>query len=167
MKKIFIVLVLIILTLWFFRFKLSHVEIIGHVLEFSKIEITTSDELSNDKILVELSNSKTDYSEMVIFENDSYQTIPESYGENDWYVRYDSLWTTFRHYKTNDWHDHLYKFHFEKVDSLVVLHVNIIGPNPSSFKTVIKDAEKRISENKLQLKAFLLEQKRRSKELKN
>jgi len=107
--------------------------ILAHFINKNAIEIEVDDGLKEGKIRIELSIWGTDYEDVEIFENGSAYSIPKGYGENDWYLSYDEkAFGVFRHFKTNNWHDHDYSFHFYKKNGLIKCDVNIDGPNEAS-----------------------------------
>jgi len=71
----------------------------------------------------------TDYKDIIIAENGNINSIPKGYGENDWTLSYGKNQGDFRHFKTNNWHDHFYSFKFFKRNEKVFCEVEIDGPN--------------------------------------
>ncbi len=116
---------------------------VAHVLNLNRISVTTNNDLDSDLIIIDLSIQGTRHINKAIFHGGTKQSIPKGYGENDWYLSYnDSLFTVFRHFKTNNWHDHDYHFHFYKSDDKTLCDVNIAGPDPLNQTIAIVNSQK-------------------------
>jgi len=104
----------------------------------NKNSIDVEDLLNDRKVKIELSIWGTDFEDVTIVENRSINSIPKGYGENDWFLSYDDKnYGVFRHFKTNNWHDHHYSFRFYKDGGEVMCDVQIDGPDRIK-KTIIK-----------------------------
>lgn len=68
------------------------------------------------------------FSKKVIYEKGLLYEIPDGYGENDWTLTYkDSVFCTFRHFKTRENVKHSYFFNFSLKEDKICCHVKIIG----------------------------------------
>lgn len=106
---------------------------IAHVVNKNSIVVTSSKDIDQEEVIIELSILTSEIDKELIYENNSAHGIPKEYGENDWYVSYKGKQTRFRHFKTNNWHDHDYRFHFFKVAGKVKCMVDIQGPDARKF----------------------------------
>lgn len=108
----------------------KNIEGIASFLNQNSIEVTTDKKLNIELIKIELSISGTDYKNVEIFNKNSKFKIPKGYGENDWSLSYDGkFFEKFRHFKTNNWHDHNYSFQFYKDENGIKCNVKIDGPD--------------------------------------
>lgn len=84
----------------------------------------------------------TPHENIVILENGSTNSIPKGYGENDWFLLYDQkTYGVFRHFKTNNWHDHHYSFVFYKKNGEILCNVKIDGPDQVDKITIRLDKQ--------------------------
>ena len=68
-----------------------------------------------------------------IYDGKSQFTIPDGYGENEWFFTYeDSLQGYFRHMKTNRNDQHRYNFTFHQVNGKFFVDIDIKGISPLS-----------------------------------
>ena len=105
----------------------------SHFTNQNSLEVTTSKDLNIKNVKLELSIWGTDVLGRVMYQNGSAQTIPEEYGENDWYLSYKNKHIAFRHFKTNNRADHDYKFYFYRENDTFKCKVDIEGHNPRSM----------------------------------
>jgi len=116
--------------------------IVAHFLNKNSIDVEVIDDLNKEKIKIELSIWGTNYEDITILEKGSMNSIPKDYGENDWFLSYDRKnHGVFRHFKTNNWHDHHYSFVFYKKNGEVLCDVQIDGPDQMDKRTVRLDKE--------------------------
>lgn len=102
----------------------------SHFINQNSIEVTTSSNLNIRNVNIALSIWGSDVVDRDIFDNNSAITIPEEYGENDWYLSYNNHHIAFRHFKTNNRSDHDYRFHFFKENDTIKCKILIEGANP-------------------------------------
>ncbi len=108
----------------------KNVPILAHFLNKNSLELEMHDGLELDKLQLSISITATEYKDEIIFDGKSKHTIPKEYGENDWYISYDNKYSTsFRHFKTNNWHDHNYSFNIRRQGDGIVCNVKIEGPD--------------------------------------
>jgi len=92
---------------------------------------------NNNKILKDLKitlndNMKKHY---VIYENKSYNSIPNIYGENDWNFFYkNKLIFDVRHFKTNKNNAHKYFFNLKSTKDSIYLNMEVLGINNLELK---------------------------------
>ncbi|MES2765245.1 MAG: hypothetical protein V4642_05220 [Bacteroidota bacterium] len=131
-------LVISIFAIYHFRFQLNDSQLLGIPFEYSEVEIATTN-IDAKFLKIEMSIWGTDYIDQTIFDDFKIYKIPEGYGENDWYLSYkDSLWASFRHFKTKNWRDELYQFHFFKTDKdSISCKVTITGSNYTESRVLI------------------------------
>ena len=114
--------------------------IIAHFLNKNTIEVEVEGDLDKEKIEIRLSIRGTEFDDIKIYNKDSVNTIPKAYGENEWFISYDEKnYGVFRHFKTNNWHDHHYSFVFYKKDEQVFCDVQITGPDQMDKRTIRLD----------------------------
>jgi len=114
--------------------------IIAHFLNKNAIDIEVENDLTEERIKIELSIRGTDVEDITIVENESINPIPKGYGENDWLLSYAGKnFGVFRHFKTANWHDHDYSFKFYKNNGEVLCDVRIDGPDPMDTRTIKLD----------------------------
>lgn len=119
--------------------------IIAHFLNKNSIDVEVRDGLSKEKIKIELSILGTDFEDITILENESTNSIPKGYGENDWFFSYDQKKQgVFRHFKTNNWHDHHYYFVFYRKNEEILCDIQIDGPDQREKITIPLDKEIKI-----------------------
>ncbi len=106
---------------------------LSHFTNQNTFKVTASKDINIQDVKIELSIWGTDIVDKVMFENGSSETIPEEYGENDWYLSYKNKHTAFRHFKTNNRADHNYNFHFYEENDTIKCNVEIEGYNPRSI----------------------------------
>ena len=136
MKRVIITVLMIVIVLlgifcaWFYAHEGSFPW--SYFLNFNSIEITSNEGTDLRDIRISLLSYNFDEQdiETLIFNGETKKTIPEEYGENDWQVSYQNkVFAEFRHFKTNFWHDHHYKFVFRKSDGYIECWVTIDGPD--------------------------------------
>ena len=112
----------------------KNIDGIAHFVNQNSIEVNTDEKLNRELIKIELSISGTDYNKVEIFNENSEYKIPKGYGENDWNLSYDGKYfETFRHFKTNNWHDHNYSFYFYQNEDGIKCDVKIDGPDKKNI----------------------------------
>jgi len=121
----------------------KNIDGIAHFVNQNSIEVSTDEKLNIELIKIELSISGTDYNNVEIFNKASEFKIPKGYGENDWNLSYDGKYfETFRHFKTNNWHDHNYSFHFYQNENEIKCDVKIDGPDEMTLTIDLNNREK-------------------------
>ncbi|WP_139959503.1 hypothetical protein [Flavicella sediminum] len=114
--------------------------ILAHFLNKNSIDIEVENDLNEEMVKIEFSILGTDFEDITIVENESINPIPKGYGENDWFLSYDEKkYGVFRHFKTNNWHDHHYSFSFYKNKGEVLCDVQIDGPDQMNKRTIKLD----------------------------
>lgn len=109
----------------------------AHFFNKNSIELEVQEGLDPNKVKVELTIWGTAYKDVPIIENGSKNLIPKDYGENDWYLSYgEKAFGVFRHFKTNNWHDHHYKLYFYEEEGQISCDVEIQGPDHLKNLTV-------------------------------
>ncbi len=104
----------------------------------NSIEVTTDEKLNIDLIKIELSISATNFKNIEVFNNSSKSKIPKGYGENDWNLYYDGkYYGTIKHFKTNNWHDHDYFFHFYESENEIKCNIKINGPDEGNLTLIL------------------------------
>lgn len=106
---------------------------LSHFTNQNSLEITTASDLNIQDVKIELSIGGSEVVDRVIYENKVVTTIPEEYGENDWFLSYKNNHVTFRHFKTNNRADHDYVYHFYKENDTIKCKIEIEGHNPQSM----------------------------------
>ena len=140
-KIILIILGLLLVTGLVFGILISkNNPITAHFLNKNSIDIEVENDLIKERIKIKLSIRGTDFQDITIVENGSINTIPKGYGENDWFLSYNKKnYGVFRHFKTNDWHDHHYSFRFYSNNGEVLCDIRIDGPDQMSKRTIKLD----------------------------
>lgn len=125
----------------------------------NKIEINVENELSKNNVKIEHGisvntiNRKNDLDLFkdrekytVVFDGKPKWNIKNEYGENDFLITYkDQYYLSFRQFKFNRRHQHLYKFNFKKSSNNPIVEVKIQGKSGMNFKREmikVEDAEK-------------------------
>lgn len=102
----------------------------AHFLNKNTISITVEEDLDIRLVEIRLNITISPIHDQLIFDGEDNYTIPKEYGENDWILIYNNEFETkFRHFKTNNWHDHHYAFHFYTDNDSIKCAVDIEGPN--------------------------------------
>ena len=127
----------------------------------NEINIRTQKPLTNKKVKIEfgisvntinrhndldLFSNRNKYS--VIYNGEKENQIINDYGENDFLITYDNkYYLSFRQFKFNRSHQHIYNFEFFEKTNDIYIKVNIEGQDKMKFERkmlLIKDAEKYI-----------------------
>ena len=133
-------LVLLVIGLGIVVFASKNTPIIAHFLNKNSISIDVDEELQLDKIKLELSIESSSVQDRIIAQNGQTKSIPKGYGENDWRLIYDDkYYASFRHFKTNNWHDHHYSFSFYKAHGNVYCNFQIDGPDEMGKQRILLD----------------------------
>ena len=141
-KKIILIVLSLILVIGMISGFLipKNTPIIAHFLNKNSIDIEAQNYLNEENIKIELSIWGTDFEDITIVENKTINPIPKGYGENDWFLSYDEKnYGVFRHFKTNNWHDHHYSFRFYQNKGKVLCEVQIDGPDQMDKRTIKLD----------------------------
>jgi hypothetical protein len=102
----------------------------AHFVNKNSIEIISQDGIELEELRLSISISATKFKNVIIFDGTSEYRIPKGYGENDWTIIYDERpMGSFRHFKTNNWHDHHYIFRFYRDEGSINCEVSIEGPD--------------------------------------
>jgi len=144
-KKIILISLLFLFLLFIIPkyFIPKNIEGIAHFVNQNSIEVSTDEKLNRELIKIELFISVTDFKNVEIFNKASEYKIPKGYGKNDWNLSYDGKYFgTFRHFKTNNWHDHNYSFHFYQNENEIKCDVQIDGPDKMTLTVDLKNGEK-------------------------
>ena len=145
-KKKIILFSILFLSLLFIISKYfipKNIDGIAHFVNQNSIEVSTDEKLNIELIKIELSISGTDYNNVEIFNKNTEYKIPKGYGENDWNLSYDGKYfKTFRHFKTNNWHDHNYLFNFYQNENGIKCDVKIDGPDKMTLSVDLNYKEK-------------------------
>lgn len=125
----------------------------------NEVNVVTESPLTSEKVKIEFGisvNSISRANDRVLFSNrERYTTIYDGkklneiineYGENDFLITYDNeFYYSFRQFKLNRMHQHLYDFRISKQVNDIVLRVEIKGKDGMKFERKmlkIKEAEK-------------------------
>ena len=102
---------------------------LAHLKNNNTIHIEAGEGIDVDKLVIKLTINGTKFTDVSIFEGGVKHTIPKGYGENDWTIIYGKTQTTFRHFKSNNWHDNRYSFKLRKINERTECQVIITGPD--------------------------------------
>jgi hypothetical protein len=140
-RTILIVLSILVITGLISGFLIpKNTPIIAHFLNENSMDIEVEDDLNEQRIKIELSIWGTDFEDVIIVESGSINSIPKGYGENDWFLSYEEKnYGVFRHFKTNNWHDHHYSFRFYKNKGKELCDVQIDGLDHMDKRTIKLD----------------------------
>ncbi len=153
-----LILIILLLTLGVFGFlKLNNDFLL--LWNANEVSVTTHNELTNDKVKIEfgisvntinrssdidLFTNRNKY--LLIYDGQNKNQIINDYGENDFLITYDNThYLSFRHFKLNRRHQHIYDFELYKKDNNIFLKTNIKGENEIKFERkmlLIKNATK-------------------------
>ncbi len=115
---------------------------LAHYLNKNTLDLEVAEGLQEEKVKIKLSIWATEFQDSTIVENGSVNSIPKGYGENNWALSYgDNAHGAFRHFKTNNWHDHHYAFYFYQEGEQLLCDVEIFGPDERDKETIILDYE--------------------------
>ncbi len=126
-RKVIIIVCCSVIIYPFIRIGLTH------FTNQNSLDVTSSKDINIQNVKIELSVWGTSIVDQVMYQNGSSLTVPEEYGENDWYLSYKNKFIAFRHFKTNKREDHNYKFHFFIEKDSIKCRVVIEGHNPKSM----------------------------------
>ncbi|MCF2875928.1 MULTISPECIES: hypothetical protein [unclassified Tenacibaculum] len=128
----------------------------------NKVHVETENSLTKEKVKIEFGISVNtinrendlelffDRGKYIIIYNSgrNLNTIINEYGENDFLITYNNeFYYSFRHFKSNRRHQHLYNFKFSKQANDIILNVEIVGTNEMAFERKmlkIKEADMHI-----------------------
>jgi hypothetical protein len=138
-KKVFLIAICFLLGVVMTLFLIpKNTPLAAFFLNKNSIEVAVENDLDKGKIKIQLFIRGTSFENVTVFENGCKSSIPKGYGENDWFLSYDQKnYGSFRHFKTNNWHDHHYSFVFYKTHGEVFCDIHISGPDEVK-KTTIK-----------------------------
>jgi hypothetical protein len=106
---------------------------IAHIVNKNSIVVTSSEDIDHDEVKIELTIAVAEIDHELIYANSAAHGIPKEYGEHAWRISYKGKQFEFRHFKTNNWHDHDYRFHFFKASGEIKCKVDIQGPDARNF----------------------------------
>lgn len=129
-KILLLLLVLVSLCLVSVLFIPKNTPIAVIFLNKNTLNVNVQEGLNEKKVSLALTINGTDNENVIVFNGRKKCKVPKGYGENDWTLSCDNVYVgSFRHFKTNNWHEHDYYFDFYSKHDSIFCDVKILGPD--------------------------------------